>query len=226
MTDYDLNNINLELKQNIIVKIKEKPAIEDLAFIIEQNQLFFELFDIVNTEKSAMKYTATKTVKWFSEYKPELIYPFYYEIVSWLNSDNQFIKWDAIMILSYLAAVDTAHYFDKIYEEYFALIRSHQMITASNVVKSCWRFVLAQPELDQDMTLRLLEVPQLTYIHKNKVSEECNCIVCGNVLESFDHYFHVSQYQSEMIDFAKEQLNSSRRAVVQKAKKFLRKHEV
>lgn len=40
MTDYDLNNINLELKQNIIVKIKEKPAIEDLAFIIEQNQLF------------------------------------------------------------------------------------------------------------------------------------------------------------------------------------------
>lgn len=73
MTDYDLNNINLELKQNIIVKIKEKPAIEDLAFIIEQNQLFFELFDIVNTEKSAVKYTATKTVKWFSEYKPELI---------------------------------------------------------------------------------------------------------------------------------------------------------
>lgn len=51
MTDYDLNNINLELKQNIIVKIKEKPAIEDLAFIIEQNQLFLNYL-ILSTRKN------------------------------------------------------------------------------------------------------------------------------------------------------------------------------
>lgn len=222
----NLNNVNLEIKQKLIEKFKEKPDIEAMAVMIEQDQLLTELFTIANSEKSAVKYHAMKVIRWFGEYKPALIYPFYHMIVSWLDSDNQFIKWDAVIILSYLAAVDTAHYFDKIYEEYFALIRSPQMITASNVVKSCWRFVLAQPAWEMDITRRLLEVPQVVYMHKNKVSEECNCIVCGNVLESFDHYFGLSKYQNEMLDFARKQLNSSRKAVVQKAKKFLRKYEV
>ena len=222
----NLNNVHLELKQILIAKLKEKPDIEEIAEIIEQDQLLTELFAVAGSEKSAVKYRAMKVIRWFGEYKPALIYPFYPMIVSWLDSDNQFIKWDAIIILSYLAPIDTAHHFNHIYEQYFALIRSPQMITASNVVKSCWRFVLVQPTWEKDITRRLLEVPQVVYMHKNKVSEECNCIVCGNVLECFDHYFELSKHQNEMLAFAREQLNSSRRAVVQKAKKFLRKHEV
>ena len=159
-----------------------------------------------------------------SEQKPELVYPYFEDIVKWLHHKNSFIKWDGIRTLSNLSSVDHEDKFKAIYQDYFALIQDPQMITAANVVGNAWKIVLAKPELECDITRRLLEVQNIVYTNKGEPSPECNCIVCGQVLECFDHYFEFSGKQAEMIHFAEGQLSSRRKALAKTAERFLRHH--
>ena len=205
--------------------LKAKPDLNlFLNNVIEDKTILDSLFDIVATETSSIKYVCTKIIRMVSEKEPELIYPYFEILAKWIHHKNSFIKWDGIIILSNISAVDDENKFKDIYQDYFALIQDPQMITASNVVGNAWKIVLAKPELENDITKRLLKVPNTVYLRKGNPSPECNYIVCGQVLECFDHYFNSSENQSEMINFAKEQLNSKRKSVVKIAEKFLKQH--
>lgn len=209
-------------KQTVLALLKGGRSVEEIVPIIVNDNLYAEIIDVVNTEKSAIKYACTKILRNLSENSPQLIYPFYFEIAAWINHANTFIKWDAIYILSNLASVDTENHFEKIKNDYLDLIKLSQMVTAATVVGNCWKFVVSNPELDSEITNRLLEVPSITYLHKNEVSPECNKIVCGKVIESFYNYFDLSENQNRMIIFAQNQLNSTRKSVVKVANKFLK----
>lgn len=225
---YAHNNQNPEGKfmdkEIIINRLKAKPDLNELiAEILEDISILNVMFEIASTEPSSIKYTCTKIIRRVSEQKPEIIYPYFEEIAGWLHHKNSFIKWDGIMTLSNLAAVDHEDKFAAIYQEYFALIQDPHMITAANVIGNAWKIVIAKPELESDITNRLLEVPHITYMNKGEPSPECNCIVCGQVIECFEHYFENSSNQTAMIAFAKEQLLSNRKSVAKAAGKFLMK---
>ncbi|MBF7095907.1 hypothetical protein [Alkalibacter mobilis] len=212
-------------KEILINRLKAKPDLNLFVVeTIENTTILNTLFEIVSTETSTIKYVCTKIIRMVSEQKPELVYPYFEEISEWLQHKNSFIKWDGILILSNLSAIDVEDKFGAIYQDYFALIQDPQMITAANVIGNAWKIVLAKPELESDITRRLLEVPKIIYLSKGKPSSECNSIVCGQVLECFEHYFDVSENQSAMIDFAERQLGSRRKAVAKIAEKFLRHH--
>jgi len=212
-------------KEVLINRLKTKPDLNVLIDeAIEETAVLNSLCEIVLTETSNIKYVCTKIIRKVSEQKPEQVYPYFAEIVKWLHRKNSFIKWDGIITLSNLSTVDDKDKFKVIYQDYFALIKDPQMITAASVVGNAWKIVLAKPELESDITRRLLEVKDIVYTHKGEPSPECNCIVCGKVLECFDHYFELTGNQAEMINFAKGQLRSSRKAVVKNAEKFLRLH--
>lgn len=205
--------------------LKAKPDLKlFINDVIEDKTILDSLFDIVATETSSIKYVCAKIMRMVSEKEPELIYPYFEILAKWIYHKNSFIKWDGIITLSNISAVDDENKFKDIYQDYFALIQDPQMVTASNVVGNAWKIVLAKPELENDITKRLLKVPDIVYLHKGSPSPECNYIVCGQVLECFDHYFNSSENQSEMINFAKEQLNSKRKSVVKTAEKFLKQH--
>lgn len=200
----------------------------DLNLIIDEAikdpTILNSLMSMVPTETSSLKYACTKIIRKVSEQKPELVYPYFENIAKWLLHKNSFIKWDGILTLSNLSSVDNEDKFKVVYEEYFALIQDPQMITAANVAGNAWKIVLAKPELEDEITRRLLEVPNITYYHKGEPSPECNRIVCGKVLECFDHYYDYSKNQSAMLQFAEEQQYSHRRSVVIITEKFLKKH--
>ncbi len=102
-------------KQKLISELKRKGSIEDFALTVREQHLFYELFDIVNTEKSSVKYVCSKIIRFLSERNPQIIYPFYFQIASWLRVQNNFIKWDAIYILSNLAHIDNENKLKEIY---------------------------------------------------------------------------------------------------------------
>lgn len=209
----------------ILNRLHAKPDLNLLAAeVMEDTATLPVLFEIVLTEKSGIKYVCSKMIRRISEQKPELIYPFFEDVVKWLRNPNSFIKWDGILALSNLAAVDREDKFTVIYQDYFALIRDPQMITASNVIGNAWKIVFARPEWESDITARLLEVPGITYLNKGEPSPECSRIACGHVLECFDCYYDCSENQEEMIRFARGQLGNSRKAVAKNAEKFLKKH--
>lgn len=208
-------------------RLKSKP---DLKLIvseaIENAAILHSLFELVLTETSSIKYVCTKIIRLVSEQKPELIYPYFDEIIKWLHQENSFIKWDGILTLSNLSAVDYEDKFDAIYSDYFSLIRDPQMITAANVIGNAWKIILAKPKLESDITRRLLEVPNIVYMNKGDPSPECNSIVSGQVLECFEHYFQYSGNQAAMVSFAEGLLGCSRKSVAGKAAEFLRGHSV
>jgi len=212
-------------KEILINRLKAKSDLNLFVVeTIENTTVLNSLFEIVLTEASSIKYACTKIIRMVSEQKPELVYPYFEDIVKWLHHKNSFIKWDGIRTLSNLSSVDHEDKFKAIYQDYFALIQDTQMITAANVVGNAWKIVLAKPELECDITRRLLEVQNIVYTNKGEPSPECNCIVCGQVMECFDHYFEFSGNQAEMIHFAEGQLSSRRKAVAKTAERFLRHH--
>lgn len=214
-------------KENLLQRLNESPNFDWLLAEAESDPtLLITLLEIVRSEHSAVRYSCTKVLRILSEQQPDKIYPFFGDVASWLRDPNSFVKWDGILILANLAAVDAQRRFASVYEEYFGLIRDAKMVTAANVAGSAWKIVQAVPEWETDITQRLLEVPQIVYLHRGKPSAECNRVMCGHVLDCFDRYFDLSKNQQAMLCFARSQLSSSRKSVAKKAARFLKKHEI
>ena len=214
-------------KDDLLFRLKETSNLDWLLAEAENNpQLLNTLVEIVRSERSSVRYCCTKTLRILSEQKPDKIYPYFRDVAAWLQDPNSFVKWDGILILANLAAVDTEHRFASIYEEYFGLISDSKMVTAANVAGNAWKIVQAVPEWENDITQRLLEVPQIIYLHHGEPSPECNNVMCGHVLDCFDRYFDLSNNQKLMLCFAHTRLNSSRKSVAQKAARFLKRHGV
>lgn len=213
-------------RNDLLARLKEAP---NLGWLLAEAgndpKLLTALLEIVRSERSAVRYGCTKVLRILSEQQPDIIYPYFDNVASWLQDSNSFVKWDAILILANLAAVDTLNRFDGIYEEYFGLIRNSKMVTAANVAGNAWKIVQAVPAWESDITQRLLEVPQIVYLHHGEPSPECNRVMCGHVLDCFNHYFDLSHNQEAMLRFAHTQLNSPRKSVAKKAAQFLKKRE-
>lgn len=158
-------------KKDLLARLKEGP---DLGWLLAEAgnapKLFPMLFDIVRSERSAVRYGCTKALRILSEQQPERVYPYFDDVANWLRDSNSFVKWDGILTLANLAAVDTQHRFAAIYEEYFGLIRDSKMVTAANVAGNAWKIVQAVPEWESDITQRLLEVPEIVYLHHGEPS--------------------------------------------------------
>lgn len=211
-------------KLDLLARLKEGP---DFGWLFAEAgndpKLLPMLFEIVRSERSAVRYSCTKALRILSEQQPNAIYPYFDDVANWLQDSNSFVKWDGILILANLAAVDARHRFAAIYEDYFGLIRDSKMVTAANVAGNAWKIVQAVPEWESDITQRLLEVPKIVYIHHGEPSPECNRVMCGHVLDCFDHYFDLSHNQEAMLRFAHAQLDSPRKSVAKKAAYFLKK---
>lgn len=212
-------------KEDLLLRLKGSPDLDWLLTEAGNDPgILNTLFEIVRCERSAVRYSCTKAIRILSEQQPDKIYPYFGEAADWLRDPNSFVKWDGILTLANLAAADTQHRFAAIYEEYFGLIRDPKMVTAANVAGNAWKIVRAVPAWEPDITQRLLEVPEIVYLHRKEPSPECNKVMCGHVLDCFDRYFDLSHSQAAMLSFARSQLNSSRKAVAKKAARFLQRH--
>lgn len=87
-------------KQILIKQLKIKPDLNLLIDeAIEDTTALNAFFEIVVTESSSIKYTCSKIIRRLSEQKPELVYPYFEDIVKWTHHNNNFIKWDGILTL-------------------------------------------------------------------------------------------------------------------------------
>ena len=153
-----------------------------------------------------------------------MVYPYFDDIAQLIHSGNNFIKWGAITVISNLITVDKEKRFEKIRDGYFDLINSDSMITAANVVTNAWKFVQACPEIENDITARMIKVAENTYLHKGNPSPECRNILIGHVIEGFDKYFKVSGNKSMILEFVGSQKNNGRNSTAKKAAAFLKKY--
>lgn len=214
--DYDL----------LIEKLKDKKQCESLLTdVLEDQSMLAVLLDVIEKEKSSVKFTCSKIIRLASETNPGLVYPYFDKVVGMMRSDISFIKWDGIATLSNLAKVDRNLLFDKIFDEYFDLIQDPQMITAATVVGNAWKIVSAKPDREAEITNRLLSVPENVYYNRGEPSPECNNILCGHVIDCIEIYYQVSNQKSAILAYLDKQRCNTRNSTARKAEILLKKTE-
>lgn len=210
---------------DLLAAVKQKQDVGAFAEQVESKPAWIGgLLNIIREDKGSTKFYCDKVIQRVSETNPVLVYPYFNEISKLLDSPNHFIKWGAIRTLSNLIAVDKEKQFAGIYDQYFGLINSDSMITASNVIGNAWKFIKTLPGKEKDITSRLLRVADNTYLYKGEPSPECGNIAIGHVIDCFDKYFMASGEKDKMLEFAGSQTGNGRKSTAEKAAKFLKKH--
>ena len=208
-------------------RLAEKSDMNELVTeVLREPAMISELIDIITTDKTSIKFFCTKVIRLTSEQHPDIVFPYFDAIAKLIESNNSFIKWDAIAIISNLVCVDSVGKYDLIHKEYFDLIKEPKMITAATVVGNAWKIVMHKPHFESDITKRLLSVPDILYYSKGKPSPECNNVMCGHVIDCFDKYYLASKSKDEICNFVRQQLGNTRKQVVRKAESFLKKHHL
>ena len=192
--------------------------------VIDKPDEIDELIEALKVEKRAVKFSYEKVLRLVSERRPELIYPYFDVFAGLLDCDNSFLKWGAIMTVANLTAVDTEKKFEAIFRKYYAPIPGPVMVTAANIIGSSARIALAKPELTQAITSEILKVEKARYERKGKPSPECRNVAIGQAIDSFDKFFEQIDDKKSVIAFVKRQLKNTRKSVVKKAERFIRKH--
>jgi len=183
------------------------------------------MIEIMKTDRGTLKFSCSRIVRLISEADPSLIYPYFDDFARLIDSPNNFIRWGAAITLSNLISADTDRRFAGIYDRYFSLLNSDSMITAATAAGNAWKIILQNPGYEDDITARLLRSAENVYLYKGEPSPECGRIMCGHLLACFDRYYDLSANKEKIIEFARQQRNSSRKSVAGKAEAFLKKHQ-
>jgi hypothetical protein len=210
----------------ILNEIKNKTANpKDIVDEIVNNPvLLSEVLEGINADEAALKYGCLKVLNLFSERKPILLYPHFELFVKLLDSPNNIIKWNMIVILANLVCVDKKDKFENIRDEYFSLVTDKTMITAANVISHAWKIAIAKPESADQIVKAILKVEQATYEIKEIISPECRNVAIGHAIVSLGKFYHLIEHKKPVVTFIKKQLTNTRKPVVKKAERFLRKN--
>ena len=206
----------LDLLQEIGQKETDKNEIVDR--VIRHPELIPEIIEGLSAKKARTKYGCAKVLRLLSEKKPEILYPWFDFFVDLLESDNSFLKWDAIHVLGNLAAVDTENRFEKAYDRYFAPISGLVLITATNVIGGAAKIALAKPALTERIAGEILKVEKARY-----QTDECRNVALGQAIDSFDLFFDQIDNKEPVVDLVQRQLENTRNATRKKAERFLKK---
>ena len=190
----------MDQKETIFEKIKEKTTTDEFVDMVSSNHTMIPvLFEIIHLDKGTQKFYCEKIIRKLSELSPELIYPYFNDVVQMVESENKFVKWGGIITLTNLLSEDHEGRFRQVFDSFYNLIDSEVMVTAVNIINNTWKIVEYYPDLETQITDKLLSIESNAYMHKGKISSECKNIVLGAVINCFGTYYAISDRKLEII---------------------------
>lgn len=210
-------------KDTFIEHLKEKHAIEVYARqAVEDKSTLPILLEIIETDKTSLKFLGEKIIRQLSESHPEMLYPYFECMARLWESENSFIQWGFILSVPNLVRVDVENKWEKVHEAYLALLKSDALVTCGNAVAGVWKILQKYPQYEKDILDILLNIDRQLFLHKGEVSPECVNVAKGHILDCFAKIYPVSSYKDEMRAFAQANLDNPRTAVRQNAQKLLK----
>ena len=170
----------------------------------------------LQSQEARMRFGCAKALRLISEERPELVYPHFDFFVRLLDHPNKILQWEASLILSNLARVDTQEKFTSIFEKYFAPVPGPVMITAANVIRGGARVARAKPDLADRIAAEMLKVGRAKY-----KTAECRNVAIGHAILALGECFNLLQNRGPVIRFVRGQISNERPATRKKAEQFL-----
>ncbi|HUT15318.1 MAG TPA: hypothetical protein VMY98_03640 [Anaerolineae bacterium] len=203
-----------ELLQQIAKKETDK---EEIAIsVIQRPAALPEVLEGLGAKKARFKYGCAKVLRIISDKAPALLYPRFDFFADLLNSDNSFLKWDAIYIVANLASVDSEDRFESIFAKYFAPIPGPALITAANVIGGAAKIAWAKPDLAERVADELLKVEGAEY-----KTSECRNVALLQAIKSFDQFFDLIERKEPVMELIKAQLTNTRKRTRKAAEEFV-----
>lgn len=173
----------------------------------------------LHEETTRVKYGCAKALRVLSDEEPQLLYSYFDEFVRLLENPNNIFRWEAIYVLSALAAVDKQNKIEGLLQEYVSPIHGPVMITACNLIKGLARIAKAKPLLAPAIAAAILRAEDGRY-----ETAECYEIVVGTALRTFEKIYPLVPDGLPLIRFAEAHSGSLRPATRKSAEKFLAKY--
>jgi len=206
-------------KNNILDALKKKEIkTEDIAKKVMDNiDLLPQLFAGISSTNSRIKFGSAKTLRTISEKNPEILYSKMDFFVNLLDNENNILKWNALDIIANLTTVDFQNKFNKLFKKFYNHLNEGSLITAAHVVDNSGKIALSKPELQNEITTKLLEVEKIPLPTK-----ECRNILIGKTIKAFEVYYDRIKDKDKVISFVKLHSNNPRNTTKARAEKFLR----
>jgi len=220
---YREDNVTKILHQ---IKNKTVHPQDTVEKIIKNPVLLSEILAGIKADEAALKYGCLKVLNLLSESKPILLYPQFQLFVKLLDSPNNIIKWNMIVILANLVCIDKKDKFENIRKRYFDLVKDKTMITASNVIRQAWKIAVAKPESADQVANAILKVQQARYEIKGSLSPECRNVAIGHAVVSLGKFYPLIKRKKPVVTFIKIQRTNTRKPVVKLAESFLKKYQL
>lgn len=201
MSDLTSKNVNVE-------NLAEKA--------LNNNKVLLELLEGILSKDDKLRYNSFNVLLFISETHPEILYSEWEFFVDLINSNNSYRKLIAIRLIANLVIIDKENKFDKIFTKYYSILDDEKTMTAAHLAANSGKIAKAKPQLRPKITTRLLNIDKT---HQGKQKE----LIKGYIIEAFDQYFEEAEYQSEIIEFVKNQLSSGSPKTRKIAEKFLEK---
>ncbi len=171
------------------------------------------------SKKDTIRFNSFKVLLTISEENPAVLYPHWDSFADLLISDNAYRKYIALYIIANLVRIDTDSKFEEIFDTYYRLLDDEGVIPASHLALNSGKIAKAKPELQTEITSRLLRIDETH--HK----PERRDLIKGYIIEAFSEYYEEAADQEEILQFVKDQLESKSPTTRKKAKEFLEKWE-
>lgn len=167
------------------------------------------------------RFAAGKALCVTAEKDPARVYPYWDDVAGLIHSESKVVRWNAIRLLSFLAAVDADRKFDALLDAYLAPIRGDNLITACNVIQGAGRIATSRPDLIDRVVPALLAVEGATY-----ATPECRNVAIGHVLDAVAELPRDVTRRPDCADFIRRQRANPRAAVAKKALQMLAEREL
>ena len=189
--------------------------------IIEKPEIIPTVLEGISSKKANIRYGCANPLKFVSDEKPEVLYPYMDFFIDLLDSDYRILNWIGMAVLANLASIDGNKKFDKAFDKYYSFIDNEYMVSVANVVGSSGKIALAKPYLIPRITEQLLRIEKIkTTPH---LTEECKKVISEKAIESFDMFFDRVKNKEQVLSFVKKHTNSSRKSLKTKAESFINK---
>jgi HEAT repeat protein len=200
-------------------ELPEKDSdVESLAHkALTDKETLTELLAGILSKKEEIRSPCFKALLRICEEQPELLYPHWDYFASLLESNNTFLKYQAIYLIASLTTVDTEKRFESIFDTYYGLLDDKSVIPSSHAALNSGKIARAKPALQTRITDRLLRIDETH--HKPDRKD----LIKSYVIDAFSEYFEAAEDKEMILEFVRKQLESSSPKTRKKAKEFLKK---
>lgn len=175
-----------------------------------------EFINSIYKQKCSLRYKDFKALHLISINNPEVLYQYWDNFINFFYSGNDTLIFYAIHLFVNLVNVDVDKKFLKLYKDFFNLLKG-PVIPACHVALTAWKIVLVYPDLEPEITVKLLNT--LNSLHRHRE------IICASAIESFSNYFEKTDSKESIRKFV-DNLKDNKSPKARKASRdFILKYE-